>query len=128
MGRSVDGGGQFDPELIALAGGEALLAEAGQPPALDFDQLAAADPDAIVLMPCGYRIDQVFGDARMILGDSRWQGLRAVSEDMLFAVDGHHFFNRPGPRLVKSAVIVAELLAAPAAVRLGHGGAWARVP
>jgi ABC-type Fe3+-hydroxamate transport system substrate-binding protein len=43
-------------------------------------------------------------------GRPGWRDLSAVRARRVFAVDGHHYFNRPGPRLVQSAEIVAEIL------------------
>jgi iron complex transport system substrate-binding protein len=103
--------GNWVPELIDAAGGEALFAAPGQhSPWLDWEALVAADPDAIILMPCGYRIGQTLGEMATLRARPGWRDLSAVRTGRVFAVDGHHYFNRPGPRLVQSAEIVAEIL------------------
>lgn len=103
--------GNWVPELIDAAGGEALFAAPGQhSPWLDWEALAAADPDVIILMPCGYRIDQTLAEMASLQGRPGWRDLRAVRAGRVYAVDGHHYFNRPGPRLLQSAEIVAEIL------------------
>jgi iron complex transport system substrate-binding protein len=103
--------GNWVPELIEAAGGEALFAAPGEhSPWLDWDTLAGADPDAIILMPCGYRIDQTLAEMGSLRARPGWRDLRAVRAGRVFAVDGHHYFNRPGPRLVESAEILAEIL------------------
>ena len=103
--------GNWVPELIRIAGGEPLFAAAGQhSPWLDWETLAAADPDVIVLMPCGYQIPQTLADLAPLTGRAGWAELAAVRSGRVFVADGHHYFNRPGPRLVESARIVAELL------------------
>jgi iron complex transport system substrate-binding protein len=103
--------GNWVPELIDAAGGEALFAAPGQhSPWMEWDALAAADPDVIILMPCGYRIDQTLAEMGSLRARPGWRDLRAVRAGRVFAVDGHHYFNRPGPRLVESAEILAEIL------------------
>jgi iron complex transport system substrate-binding protein len=103
--------GNWVPELVDAAGGEALFAAPGQhSPWLDWEALAAADPDVIILMPCGYGIAQTLAEMGSLHARPGWRDLSAVKAGRVFAVDGHHYFNRPGPRLVQSAEIIAEIL------------------
>lgn len=103
--------GNWVPELIDAAGGEALFVSPGQhSPWMEWDALVAADPDVIILMPCGYRIGQALAELGALRTRSGWLDLSAVKAGRVFAVDGHHYFNRPGPRLVESAQILAEIL------------------
>ena len=120
--------GNWVPELIDIAGGESVLATPGQhSPWVEWDQLAAADPDVLVLMPCGFRIPQTLEELPALAADPRWQALRAVQAGDVYATDGQYFFNRPGPRLVESAEILAEICH-PGAASFGHeGSAWERV-
>lgn len=120
--------GNWVPELIEIAGGESLFATPGQhSPWLEWDALIAADPDVIVLMPCGFQIPETLANLSAISGDPRWRGLRAVAAGEVYAADGHHLFNRPGPRLVESAEVLAEILH-PEAFDFGHRGTgWRRV-
>lgn len=113
--------GNWVPELIAIAGGEPLFAAAGQhSPWLEWDALVAADPDVIVMMPCGYQIPQTLNDLAPLVGRDGWRDLSAVRNGRVFVADGHHFFNRPGPRLVESARIIAEVIDEDAGAE-GHG-------
>ncbi|OBX18232.1 cobalamin-binding protein [Erythrobacter sp. QSSC1-22B] len=103
--------GNWVPDLIELAGGEPLFATAGQhSPWLAWDALLAADPDVIVMMPCGYQIPQTLADLAPLVDRPGWADLSAVRAGRVFVADGHHFFNRPGPRLVESAEIIAACL------------------
>lgn len=103
--------GNWVPELIEAAGGEALFVAAGQhSPWLDWADLVAADPDYIVAMPCGYQLPQTLADLEPLVDRTGWSDLAAVRAGRVFAADGHHFFNRPGPRLVESAEIIAAIL------------------
>ena len=103
--------GNWVPELIEAAGGRPLFARAGEhSPWLDWDDLIAADPDLIVAMPCGYQLPQTLANLETLVDHSGWNDLNAVRKRKVFAVDGHHYFNRPGPRLVESAELIAQLL------------------
>ena len=122
--------GNWVPELVEAAGAVPLFAQAGQhSPWLAWDALAAADPEVIVLMPCGYQIPQTLADLAPLGDQPLWQGLSAVRAGRVFVADGHHFFNRPGPRLVESAEILAACIDAG-----GHGQGpdagptWQRLP
>ena len=103
--------GNWIPELIMAAGGEPLFTKPGKhSDFLDWEDLVTADPDLLILMPCGYRIPQSLADIEAVSGDPRWTTLRAVETGQVYIADGHHFFNRPGPRLVESAEIIAEII------------------
>jgi iron complex transport system substrate-binding protein len=120
--------GNWVPELIGLAGGRPLFAAAGQhSPWLDWDSLIEADPDFIILMPCGYRIPETLADLEPLTGREGWAGLSAVRRGRVFAADGHHFFNRPGPRLVESAAIISAILSDPEPVSGRSGPGWVQV-
>lgn len=109
--------GNWVPELVRAAGAEPLLADPGvHSHWITFDAVAAADPDIIAFMPCGYQLAQTLPEARALLAARPWRDLRAVREGRVFAVDGHHLFNRPGPRLVESAEVLACLVHTPDAI------------
>jgi iron complex transport system substrate-binding protein len=115
-------GGNWMPELIEMAGGRSLFAQPGEhSPWLDWARLIEADPDVIVLLPCGFKIAQTIRDLNLLTENPAWANLRAVKQGRVYAIDGHHFFNRPGPRLVESAEIVAEILH-PDRFSFGHHG------
>jgi iron complex transport system substrate-binding protein len=103
-------GGHWVPEMIAAAGGEDALAQPGDSSRrLTWDKLAAADPDLIVAMPCGY--DAAGSQAQIdgIAGRSEWRALRAVQRGRVFPVDANGCFSRPGPRLVDGIEQLAAL-------------------
>jgi iron complex transport system substrate-binding protein len=118
-------GGNWMPELVEIAGGSNLFGAAGRhSPWIDFAQLAAADPEVIVIAPCGFEIERTLADAGVLTGNPGWPRLRAVKERRVFVADGNQYFNRPGPRLVESAEIMAELLH-PELFNFGHRNqAW----
>ncbi len=121
-------GGNWMPELIDIAGGEGLFGEAGaHSPWVDWADIAAADPEAILIAPCGFDLDRVLGEMPALTALPGWDGLKAVALGRVAAADGNAFFNRPGPRLVESAEIIAEFLH-PDVFDFGHEGThWRRV-
>jgi iron complex transport system substrate-binding protein len=115
-------GGNWMPELIEIAGGSSLFARAGEHSGwLEWARLIEADPEVILLLPCGFKIAQTIRDLNLLTENPAWTGLRAAKEGRVYLIDGHHFFNRPGPRLVESAEIVAEILH-PEQFSFGHRG------
>ena len=118
-------GGNWMPELIEIAGGRSLFAQPGEhSPWLEWARLIEANPDVILLLPCGFTISQTVRDLNLLTENPAWASLRAVKEGRVYVIDGHHFFNRPGPRLVESAEIVAEILH-PDRFGFGHrGSGW----
>ena len=120
--------GNWVPELVGIAGGEDVLGVAGEHSAwLEWAALEEADPEAVVLMPCGFDIARSRRELAALTGRPEWTRLEAVQRGAVFVTDGNQFFNRPGPRLVESAEILAEILH-PDAFSFGHEGAgWERL-
>lgn len=118
--------GNWVPELVELAGGRNLFGAAGDhSPWLEWDAVRAADPEAIVAMPCGFDLARTRGEMVSLERLPGWDALRAVRTGRVAVVDGHQYFNRPGPRLVESAEILAEILH-PGVLDFGHRGkGWA---
>jgi iron complex transport system substrate-binding protein len=105
-------GGNWVPELVALAGGENLFGTVGKhSPWMQWDELLQADPDVLVVMPCGFDLGQTREAAIAYLTQHpSWQTLKAVQQNQVYLTDGNQYFNRPGPRLVDSLEILAEIL------------------
>lgn len=121
--------GNWMPELIEIAGGRCLFGKAGQhSPWLSMEDLLQADPDVILMSPCGFDIKRALVDVPILQADPRWSSLKAVREERVVVADGNQFFNRPGPRLAESVEILAEILH-PDSFDFGHQGeAWEAVP
>ena len=120
--------GNWVPELVEMAGGVNLFGEAGKhAPWMTWDQLVAADPDVLVLMPCGYGLARTLAEVPILEAKAEWRTLRAVRTGRVVATDGNQYFNRPGPRLVESLEILAEVLH-PEVFAFGHQGTgWRHV-
>lgn len=103
--------GNWVPELVDLAGGRDLFAEPGShSTTLSWEDVREADPDVVILMPCGYDLPRTLAEVPLLTRLDGWRDLRAAREGRVFATDGNHFFNRPGPRLVDSLEILVEIL------------------
>lgn len=121
--------GNWMPELLAAAGGQELFGQPGQhSPWLDWGAVAAADPDVIIVLPCGFDLDRTREEAEVLTKLSGWSQLRAVREGRTALVDGHRFFNRPGPRLVESTQILAEILQPETFAPSYLGDGWELMP
>ena len=104
-------GGHWVPELIEMAGGDPLLAEAGRPSGpVEWDAVREADPDVLVAAPCGFPLAQTAANAADLTERPGWSDLTAVRESRVYAVDGNHYVNRPGPRLVETLELFAAML------------------
>ena len=123
--------GNWMPELIRLAGGEPLFGEIGQhSPWLTWDEIVAADPEVVVLLPCGWGLDRIQTELTCVINRPEWSLLSAVRTGRVALADGNQFFNRPGPRLVESAEILAEIFwSDEPTLSFDHEGpSWCRLP
>jgi iron complex transport system substrate-binding protein len=103
------GAGNWMPELIEVAGGESAFGEEGQhSPWLSWEELQDADPDVLILSPCGYPLERTLQDIPLLQQHPAWQTLRAVQSGRVFAIDGNAYLHRSGPRLVESAYLLAK--------------------
>lgn len=99
------------PELVTLAGGQPLFCVTGQPaPQLKWENLVATDPDVMIFMPCGFDLNRTRLETALLTQRPEWENLHAVQAGRVYITDGNSYFNRPGPRLVDSQEILAEIL------------------
>lgn len=97
-------GGLWMPELIELAGGNAVGVRAGEPaPTLSPEQLSALQPDVVVVKPCGFTLTRALAERSLIERSI----LAVLPRARVYLTDGNAYFNRPGPRLVESLEILA---------------------
>ena len=102
--------GNWMPELVCIAGGNNLLGVAGKhSPRMTWEDLYSKDPDVIVVAPCGFDIERTRAEMFWLTEKQSWKNLKAVRNRRVCIADGNQFFNRPGPRLVESTEILAEI-------------------
>jgi len=103
--------GNWVPELVEMANGENLFGKAGlHSPWMVWDEFVASDPDVIVSMPCGFELERTRQEMYWLAGRPGWSTLRAVQSGEVYLADGNQYMNRPGPRVVESLEILAEIL------------------
>jgi iron complex transport system substrate-binding protein len=99
-------GGHWVPEMIELAGGLDVLGEPGRKShTVSWEEVGAARPEVVVVMPCGLYADEAL-DQALAYRDR----LDAVGAERVVAVDAAASFSRPGPRLVDGVELLAHLL------------------
>jgi iron complex transport system substrate-binding protein len=104
-------GGHWVPEMVEAAGGVDILGRAGEPSfCVSPEEVVAAQPDAIVIMPCGYSIQHIMDELRRTPLPGIWSQLAAVRNSHVFLVDANSYFSRSGPRLADGVAILANLL------------------
>ena len=104
--------GNWIPDMIKIAGGNNLCgASSKNSKWIDFEIIQDLDPEIIIFMPCGYNLLENQKDvSEMIEKNIKWKDLSAYKNKRLYLVDGNQYFNRPGPRIVDSIEILAEIL------------------
>jgi iron complex transport system substrate-binding protein len=113
--------GNWMRELVEIAGGVNVFGQPGKhSPLLSLEELAAANPDVILVLPCGWDIARSRPEMEVLTVRPEWSRLRAVQHGNVYLLDGNQYFNRPGPRLVESLEILAEVLH-PKQFSYGHG-------
>ena len=104
-------GGHWTPGLLEAAGARAVLGSPGvNSRVLSWDEIPAADPDAIVVAPCGFGMEATVRAVEALGNEPGWSRLRAVRRGRVFPVDGNAYVNRPGPRLVDTLEIFEQIV------------------
>ena len=111
--------GHWVPEQVAAAGGVELIGRANaRSREISLDDVVAADPDYVLILPCGFDAERAARESRVLIADERWTQLRAVRDGHVLTLDGNAYFSRPGPRVVDGIELLASAL---------HGKVPARV-
>lgn len=119
--------GNWIPEMIEMAGGENLFGERGaHSPWLDPKALVAANPEVLVVFPCGFPLARGLAEVSLLSKIPGLDQTAAARSGAIFVADGHHLFNRPGPRLAESLETLAEILH-PNLFDFGRQEFWSRV-
>jgi iron complex transport system substrate-binding protein len=103
--------GHWVPEMIQIAGGNDILATAGNPSfKIEWDAVIASLPEILILMPCGFDLDRAVRESSLLKNRADWEMLPAVRDGRVFAVSGADYFSRPGPRLVDGLEILSQVI------------------
>jgi len=119
--------GNWIPEMVSIAGGISILAEAGKhSPFVKWEAIQQADPDVMLVMPCGFSIERTLKEIDILLQQPGFRELKAVKNDRLYIADGNQYFNRSGPRIVDSIEILAEIIHSKQFIFGYEGDGWIR--
>ena len=104
--------GNWIPEMVKIAGGNNILGKSGNNSHwIKFKEIQEQNPDIIIFLPCGFDIKKTKEELNtFIKKNHEWKSLKAFKNNKLFIADGNQFFNRPGPRLIESLEIFAEII------------------
>ena len=112
--------GNWMPELVEICAGINLFGTAGKhSPWMSYEEMVAKDPDIIVVTPCGFDNERTLSEMPLITGQKDFGKLQAAKTGRVFVADGNQYFNRPGPRLIDSLEIMAEIIY-PEVFHFGH--------
>ena len=95
--------GHWVPEMVEIAGGDEVLGKRGsKSERITPERILEAQPEIIVLMPCGFSLERTVEEYRRTRFLPGWSG-------QLYAVDGSSYFNRSGPRLIDGVEILSGI-------------------
>lgn len=104
--------GHWVPQMVEFAGGINLVSTVGQHSRrMTIDEVVKADPDIIVMMPCGFDTKRTVSECTSILqNDPKWKSLGAVKNNKVFAVDANSYFSKPSIRTITGIEILAKII------------------
>ena len=103
--------GHWIPALVEIAVGINLITQEGSPsPYITWAEIAEANPDTIVVAPCGFSLERTEHEMKAITTQPEWQDLRAVQSNRVAITDGNRFINRPSPNVVESAAMLSDII------------------
>ncbi|MEZ4683048.1 MAG: ABC transporter substrate-binding protein [Caldilineaceae bacterium] len=103
--------GHWAPEMVALAGGQEVLGQAGEKSfRVTWQQVIDAQPDVILIAPCGYSQEQATAEWAALAKPEGWGEIPAVQHNRIYALDANSYCSRPAPRVVDGIEQLAMLL------------------
>lgn len=104
--------GHWIPQMVEFAGGQNLISVKGEHSRrMNIDEVISADPDIIVMMPCGFDTKRTITECiNSLQNNSKWQELRAIKNTNLYAVDANSYFSKPSIRTITGIEILAKII------------------
>lgn len=103
--------GHWTPYLVKAAGGDPILGRANTPTGpIDLEKILNSQADIIIIVPCGFKIKQSLVELEEFVRLPGMEKIPAIRDNKVFVIDGNAYFNRPGPRLIESAEILANVI------------------
>lgn len=104
--------GHWVPQMVEIAGGQNLVSTTGEhSKKITIDEVALADPDTIIMMPCGFDTKRTITECtKSLASNPKWQNLRAVKNHSIYAVDANSYFSKPSIRTITGIEILAKII------------------
>ena len=104
--------GHWIPEMIETAGGENMISIEKMPSRkMKLEEIKSANPDIIVIMPCGFDVKRTISEYNNMLAENPdWNELKAVKENNVYAVDANSYFSKPSLRTITGIEILAQII------------------
>ena len=103
--------GHWGSELVEIAGGVEPVGRRGMDSvAVQWEAVVQAAPEVLVVACCGYPVERTLKDLAILRSRGGFDDLPAARCGEVYVVDGSAYFSRPGPRIVDSLEILAEVL------------------
>lgn len=103
--------GHWVPQMVEISGGINGISKTGERShKIELSQISQFDPDILILLPCGFNLDRILQEYGSLQRNPDWNSLRAVQNDMVFAVDALSYFSRPSPRIITGIEIFAKII------------------
>ena len=104
--------GHWIPEMIETAGGENMISIEKMPSRkMKLEEIKSANPDIIVMMPCGFDVKRTISEYNNVLAENPdWNELKAVKENNVYAVDANSYFSKPSLRTITGIEILAQII------------------
>jgi len=103
--------GHWVPEMVEVAGGHDALGRPGEDSRrISWDEVLSYDPEALVLIPCGFDVRRTMDDLPLLASRPGWSSMAAVRAGSVYATHGSAYYSRPGPRLVDGLEMMAKMI------------------
>jgi len=104
--------GHWIPEMIEAAGGENLISTEKMPSRkMKLGEIKEANPDIIVMMPCGFDVKRTISEYNSVLAkNADWNELKAVKKNSVYAVDANSYFSKPSLRTITGIEVLASII------------------
>jgi len=104
--------GHWIPEMIESAGGENLISTEKMPSRkMKLEEIQEANPDIIVMMPCGFDVMRTISEYSSVLAENPdWNELKAVKKNNVYAVDANSYFSKPSLRTITGIEVLAKII------------------
>ena len=104
--------GHWIPEMIESAGGENLISTEKMPSRkMKLEEIQEANPDIIVMMPCGFDVMRTISEYNSVLAENPdWNELKAVKKNNVYAVDANSYFSKPSLRTITGIEVLAKII------------------